>query len=292
VGGYFDLDPVDKGDQCRQAIVHALEAMGFEVEAAHHEVAPGQHEIDFKYAEAVETADNISTFRWVVKVIANQMNLHATFMPKPLFGQNGSGMHCHQSLFKRGKNVFHDPKAKWELSKIALHYIAGLLRHAPAFCAITNPTVNSYKRLVPGYEAPTTVAWSEKNRSPLIRVPDRRGVGTRCELRMPDPSCNPYLALAVTLAAGMDGIANKMDPGPPVNKNVYSMSQRERARLKIKELPGNLGLALDEFRKSKLMREALGDHITTNFLEAKESCWHEYIAQVHSWEHDRYLMRY
>jgi glutamine synthetase len=291
-GGYFDMDPVDKGDQCRQRIVQALEAMGFEVEAAHHEVAPGQHEIDFKYAEAVETADNVATFRWVVKVVAGQMNLHATFMPKPLFGQNGSGMHCHQSLFKSGKNVFYDEKAEYQLSKIALHYIGGLLRHAPSFCAITNPTVNSYKRLVPGYEAPTTVAWSEKNRSPLIRVPDRRGIGTRCELRMPDPSCNPYLALTVTLSAGMDGIENKIDPGPPVNKNVYSMSQRERARLKIKELPANLGFALDEFRKSKLLQEALGEHITTNFLEAKERTWHEYIAQVHTWEHDRYLMRY
>jgi glutamine synthetase len=291
-GGYFDMDPVDKGDRCRQAIVHALEAMGFEVEAAHHEVAPGQHEIDFKYAPAVETADNISTFRWVVKVIANQMNLHATFMPKPLFGQNGSGMHTHQSLFKGDKNSFYDPNGKWQLSKTALYYIGGLLRHAPSFCAITNPIINSYKRLVPGYEAPTTVAWSERNRSPLIRVPDRRGIGTRCELRMPDPSCNPYLAFAAMLTAGLDGIANKMDPGPPINKNVYTMSQRERARLKVRELPGNLREALDEFKKSKLIQDALGEHITTHYLEAKEAVWHEYIAQVHAWEHDRYLVRY
>ena len=292
VGGYFDMDPVDQGDLCRQDIVHALTAMGFEVEAAHHEVAPGQHEIDFRYAEAVETADNISTFRWVVKVIAHRMNLHATFMPKPLYGQNGSGMHCHQSLFKGSKNSFYDPKGQWQLSKTALHYIGGLLRHAPAFCAITNPTVNSYKRLVPGYEAPTTVAWSEKNRSPLIRIPDRRGLGTRCELRMPDPSCNPYLALAVMLMAGMDGIANKIDPGQPVTKNVYKMSQRERARLKIRELPVNLDAALDEFKKSKLMQAALGEHISTHYIAAKEAVWHEYIAQVHTWEHDRYLMRY
>ncbi len=291
-GSYFDMTPMDRGEECRQRIIYALEAMGFEVEAGHHEVAPGQHEIDFRYAEAVETADNIATFRLVVKKIAGDMGLHATFMPKPLFGQNGSGMHTHQSLFKGKNNSFYDPKGQWELSKIALHYIGGLLHHARGFCAVTNPTINSYKRLVPGYEAPTTVAWSEKNRSPLIRVPDRRGVGTRCELRMPDPSCNPYLALAVMLSAGLDGMANKMDPGPPVNKNVYKMSQRERRRLKIEELPEDLNQAVLELKKSKLCQEALGEHIFTHFVEAKETIWHEYIAQVHPWEHDRYLMRY
>jgi len=289
---YFDMTPMDKGEECRQRIVYALEDMGFEVEAAHHEVAPGQHEIDFRYAEALDTADNIATFRLVVKKIATDMNLHATFMPKPLFGQNGSGMHVHQSLFKGKKPVFHDPRAKWQLSTTALHYIGGLLRHARGFCAITNPTVNSYKRLVPGYEAPTTVAWSEKNRSPLIRIPDRRGVGTRCELRMPDPSCNPYLALAVTLAAGLDGVTNKINPGEPVTKNVYKMSQRERRRLKVDELPGDLNEALTELKKSKVVQEALGQHIFTNFVEAKAAAWHEYIAQVHTWEHDRYLTRY
>jgi glutamine synthetase len=289
---YFDMTPMDQGEECRQRIVYALEDMGFEVEAAHHEVAPGQHEIDFRYAEALQTADNVSTFRMVVKKIATDMGLHATFMPKPLYGQNGSGMHCHQSLFKGKKPVFYDAKAKYQLSTTALHYIGGLLRHARAFCAITNPTVNSYKRLVRGYEAPTTVAWSEKNRSPLIRIPDRRGEGTRCELRMPDPSCNPYMALAVTLRAGLDGIINKIDPGEPVSKNVYKMSQRERSRLKISELPADLNEALIELKKSKLMQEALGDHIFTNFVEAKEAVWHDYIAQVHTWEHDRYLTRY
>ncbi|MFQ5669652.1 MAG: glutamine synthetase family protein [Acidobacteriota bacterium] len=289
---YFDMAPMDRGEECRQKIIHALQALGFEVEAGHHEVAPGQHEIDFRYAEAVQTADNISTFRLVVKKIASDMGLHATFMPKPLFGQNGSGMHTHQSLFKGQKNAFYSPRSKWQLSATALHYIGGLLRHARAFCAVTNPTVNSYKRLVPGYEAPTTVAWSEKNRSPLIRVPDRRGAGTRCELRMPDPSCNPYLALTVMLTAGLDGIANRTDPGPPVNKNVYKMSQRERRRLRVDELPANLYAAIQEFKKSRVLQEALGEHISEHFILAKEAVWREYIAQVHPWEHERYLMRY
>jgi len=291
-GSYFDMDPVDRGEECRRVIVDSLEAMGFEVEAAHHEVAPGQHEIDFKYADAVETADNISTFRLIVKKVANDMNLHATFMPKPLFGENGSGMHTHQSLFKDGKNAFHDPKGQWELSKLALHYIGGLLRHARGFCAVTNPTVNSYKRLVPGYEAPTTIAWSEKNRSPLIRIPDRRGVGTRCELRMPDPSCNPYLAITVMLTAGLDGVQNKIDPGEPVSQNVYKMSQRERRRLKIEDLPGDLHEAIEEFKRATVLHEVLGEHITQHLIAASEAVWHEYIAQVHPWEHARYLTRY
>ena len=291
-GGYFDMYPLDKGEECRRVIVNSLEAMGFEVEAAHHEVAPGQHEIDFKYAEAVETADNISTFRFVVKRVALDMNLHATFMPKPLPGQNGSGMHTHQSLFRGAENAFFDEKAEWQLSKTAMNYIGGLLAHAPAYTAVANPTVNSYKRLVPGYEAPTTIAWSEINRSPLVRIPDRRGIGTRCELRSPDPSCNPYLALAMMLTAGLEGLEKETDPGPPVNKNVYNMSHRERRRLKIDELPGNLHEAIEELRKDKLMQDALGEHITAHYIEAKEAAWHEYIAQVHSWEHDRYLMRY
>jgi len=291
-GGYFDLTPVDLGEKARRMIVNDLEAMGMEVEAAHHEVAPGQHEIDFKYAEAVETADNISTFRFVVKRVALDMNLHATFMPKPLPGQNGSGMHTHQSLFRGGDNAFFDPKAEWQLAKTAINYIGGLLAHAPAYTAVANPTVNSYKRLVPGYEAPTTIAWSEINRSPLVRIPDRRGIGTRCELRSPDPSCNPYLALAMMLTAGLDGMEKETDPGPPVNKNVYNMSHRERRRLKIDELPGNLHEAVEALKKDQLMQDALGDHITTHYIAAKEAVWHEYIAQVHSWEHDRYLMRY
>ena len=211
---YFDLSPVDQGEDVRREIVLALEAMGFHVEAAHHEVAPGQHEIDFRYDDVLTTADSISTFRFVVKNIANKNGLHATFMPKPIYGINGSGMHTHMSLFSGGTNIFYDAKAEGQLSETCLNYIGGILRHAKGFCAITNPLVNSYKRLVPGYEAPTNIAWSEKNRSPLVRVPAARGTGTRIELRMPDPSCNPYLALAVMLRAGLDGIEKKLDPGP------------------------------------------------------------------------------
>ena len=293
VGGYFDLTPVDLGEECRRDIVLVLESMGFEVEAAHHEVAPGQHEIDFKYAEAVDCADKVSTFRFVVKKVALEHGLHATFMPKPIFGVNGSGMHIHQSLLnKRGKNAFHDPKAEWELSQVALSYIGGVLRHAKALVAVTNPLVNSYKRLVPGYEAPTNIAWSEKNRSPLVRVPAKRGMSTRCEVRMPDPSCNPYLALTVLLAAGLDGVENGYEAGPPVNKNIFAMSQREKRRLKIAELPGDLSQALDNLAKDKVMAEALGDHIFDHFLAAKRQEWADYIGHVHSWERDRYLDQY
>jgi glutamine synthetase len=291
-GSYFDLTPVDQGEDVRREIVLALEAMGFHVEAAHHEVAAGQHEIDFRYDDVLRTADNISTFRFVVKHVAMTNGLHATFMPKPVFGINGSGMHTHQSLLTDGRNRFHDPEGPWQLSQTCLHYIAGLLRHAKGFCAITNPLVNSYKRLVPGYEAPTNIAWSERNRSPLVRVPATRGEGTRVELRMPDPSCNPYLALAVMLRAGLDGIEQKLDPGPPVNKNIYKMSHRERRHLRIDELPGNLSNALDELEKDALVRETLGDHIFDNFLEAKREEWFDYIRQVSPWEIGRYLVAY
>ena len=288
-GGYFDLAPVDLGEVARRDIVNALEGMGFEVEAAHHEVAPAQHEIDFRYEEAVTTADNVATFRFVVRHIAMQHGLHATFMPKPVFGINGSGMHCHQSLFEGDKNAFYDADAEYQLSETALHYIGGVLRHARGICAITNPLVNSYKRLVPGYEAPTNVAWSMKNRSPLVRIPDKRGNSTRVEVRMPDPSANPYLALAVMLKAGLVGIKEKVDPGAPVNKNIYTMSQREKRRLRIGELPGDLREAVDALEKDKVVQEALTPHITEHFIEAKRKEWHEYIAQVHEWEVNRYL---
>jgi glutamine synthetase len=291
-GGYFDLTPVDLGEDVRREIILALERMGFHVEAAHHEVAPGQHEIDFRYDDALITADNVSTFRFVVKNVANRNGLHATFMPKPVFGINGSGMHTHQSLFSKGQNAFFDKDRQWQLSPHCLHYIGGLLRHAKAFCAVTNPLVNSYKRLVPGYEAPTAIAWSERNRSPLIRVPAARGATTRIELRMPDPSCNPYLALAVMLRAGLDGIERQLDPGPPVNKNIYKMSHRERRHLRIDELPGNLSEALDEFEKSALMRETLGDHTFDHFLAAKRAEWDSYIRHVSTWEVERYLNTY
>jgi glutamine synthetase len=292
VGGYFDLAPVDLGEDARRAMVDALEQMGFEVEAAHHEVAHGQHEIDFRYADALTTADNIATFRFVVKYIAQRFGLIASFMPKPIFGQNGSGMHTHQSLFRGGENSFWDPKAEWELSQTALHYIGGLLRHARGFCAITNPLVNSYKRLVPGYEAPVNVAWSMRNRSPLIRIPDRRGLGTRIELRMPDPAANPYLALAVMLAAGLDGIESKADHREPVNQNIWEMSHREKRRLRIDDLPHDLNEACDELEKDRVITDALGEHITQNFLEAKRQEWRDYISQVSRWELDNYLLKY
>ncbi len=290
--GYFDLTPIDKGEEARRAIVNALESMGFKVEAAHHEVAPGQHEIDFQYEDAVTAADNIATFKLIVRKVAMDFGLHATFMPKPIVGINGSGMHTHQSLFKEGENVFYDAKAEYQLSDVAKWYIGGLLKHAKGMCAITNPLVNSYKRLIPGYEAPTNITWSERNRSPLARVPDRRGIATRVELRMPDPSCNPYLALAVMLQAGLDGIENRMDPGPPVNKNIFEMSHREKRRLKIDELPPNLYEALRQLNKDKAMQEVLGDHILTYFSKAKMAAWHQYNIQVHQWEVDRYLTRY
>ncbi len=289
---YFDLAPVDLGEDVRREIVLALEAMGFQVEAAHHEVAAGQHEIDFRYDDVLTTADNISTFRFVVKNVAIRNTLHATFMPKPVYGINGSGMHTHQSLFSNGVNMFYDESRPWQLSEMCLHYIGGLLRHAKGFCAITNPLVNSYKRLVPGYEAPTNIAWSEQNRSPLVRVPAARGVSTRIELRMPDPSCNPYLALAVMLRSGLDGIEKQSDPGPPINKNISTMSHRERRHLRIDELPGNLSEALDELEKNELVRDTLGEHIFTHFLEAKREEWFDYIRHVSPWETDRYLSMY
>jgi glutamine synthetase len=291
-GGYFDLTPVDLGEDVRREIVLALEQMGFHVEAAHHEVAPGQHEIDFREDDALTTADNVTTFRFVVKNVASRHGLHATFMPKPIFGVNGSGMHTHLALFARGTNAFFDDRGQWQLSRLGLSFIGGLLRHAKAFCAITNPLVNSYKRLVPGYEAPTAIAWSERNRSPLVRVPASRGATTRIELRMPDPSCNPYLAFAVILRAGLDGIERELEPGPPVNKNIYKMSHRERRHLRIDELPGNLSEALDELQRSDLMRDALGEHIFEHFLAAKRAEWDGYIRHVSPWEIERYLNVY
>ncbi len=292
VGAYFDLAPVDLGEDARRAIVEVLEKMGFEVEAAHHEVAHGQHEIDFRYADALKTADNIATFRFIVRHVAQQFGLMASFMPKPVFGQNGSGMHTHQSLFRGKENAFWDKSAQWELSATALNYIGGLLSHARGFCAITNPLVNSYKRLVPGYEAPVNVAWSMRNRTPMIRIPDRRGLGTRCELRIPDPAANPYLALAVQLAAGLDGIENKTDAREPVNTNIWEMSHREKRRLKIDDLPHNLEEACNELERDTVIKEALGEHITSNFLAAKRQEWEEYITQVSQWELDNYLAKY
>jgi glutamine synthetase len=292
VGSYFDLAPADLGEDARRAMVDVLEQMGFEVEAAHHEVAHGQHEIDFRYADALTTADNIATFRFVVKHVAQQFGLVASFMPKPIYGQNGSGMHTHQSLFRGKTNAFVDESAQWGLSSTALHYIGGLLKHARGMCAITNPLVNSYKRLVPGYEAPVNVAWSMRNRSPLIRVPERRGHGTRVELRMPDPAANPYLALAVMLASGLDGVETNADWREPVNENIWEMSFRERRRLRIDDLPHDLDEALDELEKDDVITVSLGPHIAKHFVEAKRQEWREYITQVHQWELENYLVKY
>jgi glutamine synthetase len=291
-GGYFDLLPIDRGEETRRDIVNALEAMKVEVEAAHHEVAPGQHEIDFKYAEALETADRSILFRLVVKKYARDHGLHATFMPKPIYGENGSGMHVHQSLFRGAKNMFWAPKKPDEMSDLMRHYIGGLLRHARAIAAVSNPLVNSYKRLVPGYEAPINVAWSNRNRSPMARIPSRRGLGTRVELRMPDPSCNPYLTFGVMLAAGLDGVKNKIDPGPPVDRNIFTMSQREKRRLKIDQLPANLGEAVGFLRRDKVLEDALGEHIFEHYCEAKDREWAEYIGHVTPWELERYLTSY
>ncbi len=290
-GGYFDLSPVDLGENARRDMVMTLQEMGFEIEASHHEVAQGQHEIDFKYDEALATADKLVTFKFVVRSIAQRHGLHASFMPKPIFGINGSGMHTHQSLFKDGENVFYDPDGERQMSELAYYYIGGILKHAPAFTAITNPTVNSYKRLVPGYEAPVYLAWSEKNRSPLIRIPARRGVGTRVEVRSPDPSANPYLALAVMLKAGLDGIKNKIHAPAPVDKNIYNLTAEERKEMQIESLPGSLSQALDNLEQNTVILEALGSHIYERFMEAKRIEYQEYQMAVHQWELERYLAR-
>ncbi|MBE3553154.1 MAG: type I glutamate--ammonia ligase [Kyrpidia tusciae] len=291
-GGYFDLAPVDLGENCRREIVLALEQMGFEIEASHHEVAPGQHEIDFKYADAVSAADNIMTFKLVVKTIARQLGLHATFMPKPVFGINGSGMHTHQSLFQGSENAFYDERDEFGLSETAKQYLAGILAHARAFTAIANPTVNSYKRLVPGYEAPVYIAWSFQNRSPLVRVPASRGLSTRIEVRSPDPSANPYLALAAMLAAGLDGIRNRMPLPEPVNRNIYVMTESERVQAGILTLPASLKEALDELSRDEVIVNAMGEHAFTHFVEAKLIEWDMFRTAVHPWERDQYLNLY
>ena len=291
-GGYFDLAPVDLGENCRRDIVLELEEMGFEVEASHHEVAPGQHEIDFKYADAITACDNIQTFKLVVKTIARKHGLHATFMPKPLFGVSGSGMHCNVSLFNGNVNAFFDDTTELQLSETAMQFMAGVLKHVQAFTAVTNPTVNSYKRLVPGYEAPCYVAWSGQNRSPLIRIPASRGLSTRIEVRSVDPAANPYLAIAVILQAGLDGIKNKLTPPPSVDRNIYTMTEEERIEEGIYNLPTNLHAAVVELSKSEVIRGALGEHIYANFVEAKEIEWDMFRTAVHPWEREQYLKMY
>lgn len=291
-GGYFDLAPTDLGENCRRDIVLELEEMGFEIEASHHEVAPGQHEIDFKYSDAVKHADDIQTFKLVVKTIARKHNLHATFMPKPLFGVNGSGMHVNMSLFNGGNNAFYDKEGDMELSDIAYQFTAGVIKHATNFTAVTNPTVNSYKRLVPGYEAPCYVAWSGTNRSPLVRIPYSRGLSTRIEVRSVDPAANPYLAMAVLFASGLDGIENQLRPPVSVDRNIYVMDKEERKKNGVKDLPATLMDALEEMQKDDRIVESLGEHLYEHFMEAKEIEWDMFRTTVHPWEREQYLMSY
>ena len=290
-GGYFDLAPTDLADNTRREIVNVLTDMGFEVEASHHEVAVGQHEIDFKYEEVLKACDKIQLFKLVVKTIARKHGLYATFMAKPKFGINGSGMHCNMSLFTEEGNAFFDPEDPrgMQLSQDAYYFLGGLMKHAYNYTAIINPTVNSYKRLVPGYEAPVYIAWAGSNRSPLIRVPASRGMGTRLELRSVDPMANPYLALAVLLEAGLDGIINKIDAPDPVETNIYSMSPEERKEAGIIDLPSTLRNALKALETDEVVRQALGNHIYTNFLDAKRMEWASYATFVSQWEIDNYL---
>ena len=290
--GYFDLGPLDRGEPARREMCLVLEKMGFEIEAVHHEVAAGQHEIGFKYAEALDAADKVMTFKLVAKTIAQKHKLHATFMPKPIYGVAGNGMHMNMSLFRNGQNVFYDPNDPRQLSETAYHFIAGLLAHVKGFTAITNPLVNSYKRLVPGYEAPCYKAWSASNRSALIRIPAARGKATRVELRNPDPSCNPYLAVAVCLAAGLDGIAKKLTPPPEITENIFEMDKATRAAHHIDSLPGSLREALDELEKDPLILDVLGEHVAENYIEGKRKEWNEYRTRVTSWETEKYITVY
>ncbi len=291
-GGYFDLEPIGQGEDVRREIVFALEAMGFEIEASHHEVAQAQHEIDFRFNEALYTADQIMTFKLTVRSIAKRYGMHATFMPKPIFGISGSGMHTNMSLLKDGKNAFADPASPDGLSHVARNFIAGILAHVKGMCAITNPLVNSYKRLVPGYEAPCYIAWSAKNRSPLIRIPAARGGSTRIELRSPDPACNPYLELALCLTAGLDGIKRNLLPPEPVDANIYHMDEAERAARDIDNLPHSLEAALDAMEADPLVLATLGEHVVSKYIPAKRNEWDSFRLAVSQWEIDQYLLKY
>ena len=291
-GGYFDLAPTDLAEDVRRDIVIALTQMGFEIEASHHEVAESQHEIDFKYSEALDTADKVITFKFATKTLALQKNLHATFMAKPIGGINGSGMHTHGSLAMEGKNAFYDPDSPMQLSKTALYYIGGLLRHAKAITRIANPTINSYKRLVPGYEAPVYISWSAANRSALVRVPAARGNSTRAEFRSPDPMCNPYLTFAAMLAAGLDGIRNKIEPPEVTNANIYHLTEPERRKMGIEMLPGSLVEAQAELNKDAVISRAMGTHVMEGLNAITDLESDSFRLTVHPWELDRYLATY
>lgn len=289
--GYFDMGPNDFGENARRDMVLTLEDMGFEIEASHHEVAPAQHEIDFKYDEALHTADNIMTFKLAVKTIAKRHGLHASFMPKPKYGEAGSGMHINMSLKKDGKNIFADENDKLRLSQEAYYFIGGIMKHMKGMTAITNPIVNSYKRLVPGYEAPVYIAWSGFNRSPLIRIPAARDEGTRVELRCADPAANPYLALAVCLRAGLDGIKNQIEPPKSVDRNIFEMTDAEREELGIEAIPGTLIEAVEALEKDSFVMETLGKHAANKYVEAKKEEWNRYRSQVTEWEINEYLYK-
>jgi glutamine synthetase len=294
LGGYFDFSPLDRASDVRRDATFTLQEMGFDIEMNHHEVAPGQHEIDFKFEEALTSADMVITFRTVIKAVALSHGLHATFMPKPLFGQNGSGMHVHQSLFHNNsnRNAFYDSDDKYNLSKIAYHFIAGQLAHCREISAILAPTVNSYKRLVPGYEAPVYICWGRRNRSALIRIPEcfpGKEKAMRAELRCPDPSCNPYLAFAVMLKAGLTGIEKRMTPPTSVEEDVYEFDDKKLEQFYIKTLPGSLGEAIEELERSELVKETLGEFTFNKYLEAKKREWKDYQLQVSDWELQRYL---
>jgi len=293
-GGYFDLGPKDLASDVRRDIIYGLEDMDFDIEASHHEVAEGQHEINFTYDDALTTADNVGTFRSVVRAIAAQHDLHATFMPKPIPRINGSGMHTHLSLFTDdGDNAFHDDEGEFNLSDTARQFIAGILEHAPAITAVCNPTVNSYKRLVPGYEAPVYIAWSDVNRSALVRKPAARiPAASRIELRSPDPSCNPYLAFAAMIHAGLDGIENDLECPDPVRENIYDFDEAKREEYGIETLPSNLGEAVDELESDEVIMDALGPHVSEKFVEAKRQEFKDYLVDVSQWELDRYLEKY
>jgi len=293
VAGYFSLDPEDMANDCRREIIEVLEQMGFEVEASHHEVAEGQHEINFKYSDALEAADNTVTFKWVVKSVAAKYNLHATFMPKPIFGVNGSGMHTNQSLFNLdGTNAFFDENDDLQLSKVAYSYIAGALKNARGFSAVTNPLVNSYKRLVPGYEAPVYAAWSASNRSALIRIPAARGLSTRTEIRCPDPAANPYLALAMMLNSGLDGVKNNLTPPAEVAQDIFKMTAAEMEAENISVMPGSLKEAIEVLRANPIAENTLGSHIFRKYIEAKEKEWDRFRTAVTDWELNEYLAAY
>ncbi|WP_435359698.1 type I glutamate--ammonia ligase [Haloarchaeobius sp. DFWS5] len=292
-GGYFDLAPKDLASDVRRDIIYGLESMGFDIEASHHEVAEGQHEINFTYDDALSTADNVATFRSVVRAIAAEHELHATFMPKPIAKINGSGMHTHISLFQNGENAFHDDDDEFNLSETAKQFTAGVLEHASAITAVANPTVNSYKRLVPGYEAPVYVAWSDRNRSALIRKPAARvPAASRIELRSPDPACNPYLALAVMIHAGLEGIEQGLECREPVRDNIYEFDEQKRKEHDIDTLPTNLGEAVDALESDEVIADALGEHVYEKFIEAKRAEFKDYLVDVSEWELDRYLEKY